>query len=188
MPSFTRKAIKESFMELLNEKPLNQITVKSIVEKCGVNRNSFYYHFDDIPSLISEIITENADKIIDEYAGGDSLEDCLNAMVKFALENKRAVLHVYRSASRDMVEQYLMRICHHTVSEYAYRAFGNVSVSEEDKDIMIRFYKCECFGQVIEWLNSGMNYDIQRQFSRLCELRRGMTGQMIERSLAKSAQ
>ena len=45
MPNFTQKAIKESFIKLLNEKPLHQITVKDIVEDCGVNRNTFYYHF-----------------------------------------------------------------------------------------------------------------------------------------------
>ena len=54
MPNFTKNAIKASFMKLLNEKPLNKISVKNIVEDCGINRNSFYYHFQDIPSLIVE--------------------------------------------------------------------------------------------------------------------------------------
>ncbi len=41
-------AIKEAFMRLLNRKPLDKITVKEIVEECGINRNTFYYHYDDI--------------------------------------------------------------------------------------------------------------------------------------------
>ena len=45
MANFTRKAIKEAFLKLLNQRPLSQITVKDIVEDCGINRNSFYYHF-----------------------------------------------------------------------------------------------------------------------------------------------
>lgn len=60
MPNFTQKAIKESFIKLLNDKPLHQITVKDIVEDCGVNRNTFYYHFTDIPTLLQEIIIEEA--------------------------------------------------------------------------------------------------------------------------------
>jgi len=58
MPNFTKMAIKSTFIKLLNEKPLSQITVKDIVEECGVNRNSFYYHFQDIPALVEEIVTE----------------------------------------------------------------------------------------------------------------------------------
>ena len=54
MPNFTRRAIKESFLKLLNQRPLNQITVKDIVEDCGINRNSFYYHFEDLPALLEE--------------------------------------------------------------------------------------------------------------------------------------
>jgi len=42
---FTKKAIKDTFIELLNERPLSQITVKDIVEKCGINRNSFIIIF-----------------------------------------------------------------------------------------------------------------------------------------------
>lgn len=88
MPSFTKKAIKEAFIKLLEQYPLKQISVKDIVEECGINRNSFYYHFADIPSLINEIMVENADRIIEEYAGADSLEKCLTAAAQFALRNK----------------------------------------------------------------------------------------------------
>ena len=48
--SLTKRAIRASFLKLLNERPLNKITVKDIVEDCGINRNSFYYHYPDIPA------------------------------------------------------------------------------------------------------------------------------------------
>ena len=57
----TRKAIKESFMLLLNQKPLSKITVKEIVANCGINRNSFYYHYSDIPTLLEEILIGTAE-------------------------------------------------------------------------------------------------------------------------------
>ncbi len=52
MSNFTERAIKETLIKLLNDRPLSQITVKDIVEECGINRNSFYYHFQDLPSLV----------------------------------------------------------------------------------------------------------------------------------------
>ena len=52
MSKFTRDAIKQSFLKLLNERPLSQIKVRDIVSDCGVNRNTFYYYFHDIPSLV----------------------------------------------------------------------------------------------------------------------------------------
>ncbi len=64
MANFTARAIKASFIKLLNERPLSKISVRDIVEDCGINRNSFYYHFQDIPALIEEIITEQTKTII----------------------------------------------------------------------------------------------------------------------------
>ena len=181
MASFTRKAIMDSFIKLLNERPLNQITVKDIVEDCGVNRNSFYYHFADIPTLLNQIVTEHADRIIEEHASASSLEECVAAMVEFSLENKRAALHIFRSANRDLLERHLLYICQHMVTAYAQAVFGQVDISESDKEILSRFYKCQCFGQTIEWLTSGMSYDIVAQFHRLGELRVADPAEIINR-------
>ena len=84
MTSLTEKAIKESLLGLLEEKGLSEITVKDIVSSCGVNRNTFYYHFRDIPSLLEKIIEDDAEKIIEEGilnkakdgAGNGDEQDC----------------------------------------------------------------------------------------------------------------
>ena len=66
MASFTRKAIMDSCLRLLEDRPVDKITVKDIVEDCGINRNTFYYHFEDLPSLIYAIFMEDANRIIQE--------------------------------------------------------------------------------------------------------------------------
>ena len=40
--SRAKDAIKDAFWSLLNEKPYSSITVKDIVSRCQVNRNTFY--------------------------------------------------------------------------------------------------------------------------------------------------
>ena len=52
MPNFTKIAIQQSFLRLLSQRPITKITVKDIVEDCGINRNSFYYHFQDIYDVL----------------------------------------------------------------------------------------------------------------------------------------
>ena len=183
MPNFTRKAIKDSFMKLLNQKPLNQITVKDIVEDCGINRNSFYYHFEDMPSLLEELIREEAERIIKDYPTIDSIEECLSVAVQFALDNKKAAYHIYNSVNNPMYVQHFLNICEYVVTTYINTAFKDTPVKDEDKKIIIRFYKCECFGQIIDWLNGGMKDDITASFKRLCELRKGMAEELFRRSM-----
>ena len=56
MSGFTKEIIARTFTELLEEKSMAKITVKDIVERCGVNRNTFYYHFRDIPDVVEFIL------------------------------------------------------------------------------------------------------------------------------------
>lgn len=177
----TREEIKRSCLKLLEEKPLSQITVKAIVEDCGINRNSFYYHYADIPTLLSDIVLESADQIILAHPDMASLEECLNTVTQFAREHKRAMLHVFKSADRALYERSLAKVCHDVVASYCRTVFGEVDADEEDQELMIRFYQCELMGQILLWLESDMQYDIQRQYSRLLELREGFAPEMMRR-------
>lgn len=181
-----RDSIKAAFLKLLEERPLREITVKEVVQACGVNRNSFYYHYKDIPALLEEIITEYAGRIIQSQGQALSLADCLETACRFAQENRQAVLHINQSAHRDLFERCLMDVCRSVVQDFAAASIGNVPIAPEDREVLIRFYQCECFGQVVEWLNSGMRYDIARQFRRLCELGEGMTELFIRRAIQEN--
>lgn len=182
MPSLTRKAIIESFLRLLDAQPLNRISIKDIVEDCGVNRNTFYYHFADLPSLIEAIVKDDADRIAEECGGVESLEDCLKAALQFTKAHRRAVYHVYSSASRDIIEQYLLEICGYVAGRFIDNLSAGTAACDENRAALVQFVKCECFGQVIDWLNHGMNTDMEKQFLRLCRLGRGMTAEMLRRS------
>ncbi|MGI6264995.1 MAG: TetR/AcrR family transcriptional regulator [Acutalibacteraceae bacterium] len=185
MPNFTKEAIKATFLKQLNDKPLSQITVKSIVEECGINRNSFYYHFQDIPALIEEMVTEEADRIVREHPTVDSIETALKAAVDFAGKNRRAILHIYQSVNRDIFEEHLWKVCGYVVDAYAENALRKDPIGDFDREVISRFYKCAFFGTVIEWMNERMPADIQSRIDRLCELQRGMSEEMIRRAQSK---
>ena len=150
MANLTKQAIKSSFMKLLNQQPLSKISVRDIVEDCGINRNSFYYHFQDIPSLIEEIIKEDADRIIEQHPTVNSLRECINIMFRYALENKKAVLHIYNSANRDIYEKSMMKLCEYVVTKYLETVFGKDPESEKARASAIIFFKCELFGLSFE--------------------------------------
>ena len=48
MAAFTKLVIMRVFENLLSVKPLEKITVKDITDQCGISRNTFYYHYQDI--------------------------------------------------------------------------------------------------------------------------------------------
>lgn len=181
MAGFTKKAIRDSFVKLLNERPLNRITVRDIVDDCGVNRNTFYYYYQDLPQLMESIVKEDAERIIREYPAVTSIEECINAAVGFALDNRRAVLHIYHSVNRDLYEQYQWRVCEHTVTTYVDGILAGRQISAQDRKVIIAYLKCVSFGIIIGWLETEMETEIQSQFERIYELKQGDLERMIAR-------
>ena len=44
MSIYTKKAIMDSFVKMLSQKSFDKITIKDIIEDCGLNRSTFYYY------------------------------------------------------------------------------------------------------------------------------------------------
>ncbi|WP_434654795.1 TetR family transcriptional regulator [Thermoanaerobacterium thermosaccharolyticum] len=63
----TKKAMADVLKELMKTKPLNKISVQDIVDKCGLNRQTFYYHFHDIFELLEWIYKKEAIEKISQY-------------------------------------------------------------------------------------------------------------------------
>lgn len=163
MPSFTKKAIENSFLKLLNETPLSNITVKMIVDDCQINRNSFYYHFQDIPSLVEAIIIQMLDRIIQLIPDDLNISDCLLEISEELDRNKRALLHVWNSGNREIVEKHLLFACDYAVKRYmecARTLEDYTFIQEEDLLLVGDFMKCEFYGQITNWLSQNMSFDI----------------------------
>ncbi len=68
---YTRRVLKESFLQLLREKPVNRITVKELCELAEVNRATFYTHYSDCFALLESIEQE----LIDAFGRALKLAD-----------------------------------------------------------------------------------------------------------------
>ena len=160
MSDLTKKAIKTSFRKLLAERPLTRITVREIAADCGINRNTFYYHYHDIPELMEEIVKDEAAALIAGYPDVSSMEECVETAFQFILENRRSINHIYHSVKREVLEQYLMRVCDYVITAWYGSVFPEGQEETEEKRgeraRILRFMRYELFGACIDFMNEGM--------------------------------
>ena len=155
----TKRALEASLKKLLLQKPLNKITINDITEDCGVNRMTFYYHFKDIYDLVDWILVEDAQQALE---GRQSVDDWNQAFLDILLKiqaNKLLVLNVYRSVSREQVEQYLYKMVDPLLHEFADKESRDISIQDEDKQFVIDFFKYALVGVVLEWIRKDMKTD-----------------------------
>lgn len=183
MTRFTERAIKEAFIKLLNERPLDKITIKDIVEECGVARNTFYYHYADIPALLENIINGEIERVLSDTDMDQAWEDAVISGAQFALENKRFIYHVYKSVRHEEAERYLNSVAGEIMCRYVARVAEEIPASGEDKLLIAEFYKSALVGMIAGWLDQGMKTDPVHIIKRLGAMLEGN----IELSLRRVA-
>ena len=186
MPSFTKKAIAEAFFRLLDQKPLDKITVKDIVEECDITRRTFYYHYQDIYALVEDILRAETEKVVSQYCDPDTWEEGFLVASHFVLENRRAIFHLRNSVHRDEVDKYVDTIASEVMFGYIKKISKGIPAKEEDKRLICEFYKNALVGLVKTWLDSGMKYDPEQIIRRTGMLFDGNIKVSLERSAGEN--
>lgn len=109
MAAFTKKAIVESFLHLLGKKPIDKITVRDVVDHCGINRNTFYYYFQDIYAVLEEISHNVADALPREASLCVTFEAFFRGMWSFNAAHPRTTRGLLMSLGLDGLERYFAR-------------------------------------------------------------------------------
>lgn len=167
----TKRALEASLKKLLLKKPLNKITINDITEDCGVNRMTFYYHFKDIYDLVDWILVEDATEALEGRQNFETWSEALLDALQRIQDNRVLVLNVYRSVSREQVEQYLYKMLDPLLRMFVERE--NIPVQEEDKQFIIDFYKYALVGMVLEWVRRDMKTEPAIMAERLNTMMQG---------------
>ena len=162
----TRASIIEAFAQLLEERPINKITVKDIVNRCDINRNTFYYHFPDIPSLLLEMMEEKVNALIAyHYTPGRPL-DCIKPVLQYGEAHKQAILHVYRAVPLETFLFYINRLTQYAVNAYFASISKTISIPAKDAE---------------------MQYDLETDIERICSLMEGVETRALQKSIGQTA-
>ena len=137
MALYTKKLIMSTFQEMLEELPFDRITVAALVKRAGISPNTFYYHYQDIYDLLRATFASIVDHVLQEDV--TTWQESLRSCTRFALENRRAVYHVYRSAYREDLERSLYRVSEERMDRLIRHLTRDLTISEEDISYLTLF-------------------------------------------------
>ena len=177
----TKQAIRQAFIELLNERPLDKISVKDIAERSTVNRNTFYYYYTDIYALVEEIFQTETQLFMEKLHSYASWEEAFREATAFMSENKRAVHHLFNSGNRNILEHYYHKVTYAAMLSYVRGQAEGLSAAEEDIQTLAQFYAAALSGMTADWLRGGMKSNVNDHIDRLGRLLEGNIRQALER-------
>ncbi|UZQ85267.1 TetR/AcrR family transcriptional regulator [Thermoclostridium stercorarium] len=179
MARFTRKAIIQTFREMLEKSPLDKITVTNIIERCGINRNTFYYYFRDIYDLLDSFFKEELEKVIEANAN-EPLQNLLKAVMEMVRENRQIVYHIFNSLNRDQLERYLFDSTNRHMYDLVKKEAEGLNVTDEDIRYVAEFYQFAFMGLFLKYLWNGMKPDVDEYIDKLSTIMEGNIRRALE--------
>lgn len=186
MVSFTRLAIRKTFLLLLEQMPLDKITVKMIVDACGISRNTFYYHYEDIPALLRDALESELGQLSSDPAQRKT--ESLQLLSKISA-NRRVLEHIYHSSAREQLEQ---RLWGATLQSYRERVrqLDGGRLSADTADTIAVYFSGAAISTCLHWIEhnaAAVPSDLMDQLSLFDGLIEQTVRQALERGFCDTS-
>ena len=156
MASSTKDAFAAALKQMMAVKPMDKITMKDLVEICGVNRQTFYYHFDDVYDLLEWVFEEDANNVLPKEIVYDHWREDVMKFFEYLYENHTFALNVYNSNSRLYMLRFLKERLQNCIKGFAEIVCENRNIDRQDFDFVVEFYANGIIGLISQWLDLGM--------------------------------
>lgn len=165
--------MNKALIELLNKKEFEYITVKEICEKAGVNRSTFYLHYETINDLLCECI-ENTNKQFLNYFD-DNTKDFFNKIKNCSNENLILISSRYLTPYLNYIKE--NKVIHQVAVKHAlimdsnkkFQAlnqhifkpiFNRFGIDEKTEHYMIAYYINGITSIINEWIKNDCKDEI----------------------------
>ena len=156
MAQFTKTAIMDAFVRLLEQQPMDQITVQAITAECGISRNTFYYHYGDVYALLKAMLRRDMDTLLARRQPGEHATEGLRRLIEYISTRQRMVQHIYSDLGHAVMEDYLMETTWDLFMAYIRDTAEGLSPSEEDLEFICYSYQFMLIGILLGWVRRGM--------------------------------
>ncbi|MEA4811074.1 MAG: TetR/AcrR family transcriptional regulator [Anaerolineaceae bacterium] len=181
MSEITKHVIAETFIKLIEEKPLTEITVQEIANACQISRQAFYYHFEDIYDLIEWYLTLEAQKLLEGGRSYQTWQRGFLNLFEWAKQNRAIVNHLYNSINREQLERFLYQMAFDLVMPVVQEKQGKSKISTENLIFIVDFYKFAFVGLLQDWIGHGMKKDPNDLVDQLSVVIQGSIPYAIDR-------
>jgi probable dihydroxyacetone kinase regulator len=152
--SDTKIKLGGTLKSLMMTTPVDKITIDMLTQKADLTRNTFYYHFEDIYSLLEWVYKQDLLSNINAYTKIEDWKVAYRLILNYIEDNKTFCMNTFHSVARDLLENFLYSVASDLVGKVIIHSDRNVSkkLTESIQD----FYGWALVMQVVQWLSNDL--------------------------------
>lgn len=157
MSNITRKLISEKTLELASKRPVNKITVKEVVDACGITRNTFYYHFHDVYDVLNSILKDKMTEL--NFDDNTDFDNKIFDLIDYCASYKKVWKNLYAAMGREKFSEFVLREMSFVIEAYIDSHEGAELINKRDRRIISEFYGEGLVGVMIRWIQNRKGSD-----------------------------
>ncbi len=147
----TERKFIDALKTMMAEQPLETISVAAIAKKCGVQRQTFYYYFNDIYDLIMVTFLNEKITEINFVKNFDEMLDCFFAYYK---TNKKFLDATIESAGKDAFTEFIQNNAYQTYLRFISMINDSKELTTVEKKAIARYHSNAFANVFINYLSS----------------------------------
>lgn len=159
MSNITKKALSMSLKKIMTSTPIDKITINDIVNDCGVNRRTLYYHFHDIYDLLEWTLKTELLEILGKNKTYKTWQKGFIYILDYLKDNKIIILNIYKAINRDYIENHLIKEVTTLILNVIDEVSIHTEVSNINKNKIAKFYEIALVGIILDWIKNEMKTD-----------------------------
>ena len=150
----TKKALSDALKAAMKKKPMQKITVSELIQACGVNRKTFYYHFEDIYALLKWTFEQEAVEVVRNFDLLVDYEEAITFVMNYGEENNYILNCAYDSIGQEGLKRFFCADFSEvfmSVIEQAEHIAG-MELDADYREFLCSFYVEAITGLLIDWI------------------------------------
>ncbi len=155
----TKKKLAAFLKKFMISKSLNKITVTDIINDCGVNRKTFYYHFEDIHDLLKWILEQEAVEVVKQFDLMVDYKEAILFVINYVEDNAHILACAYDALGREEMRRFLHQDFISIIRTLVNNVEKNLGlcVDKEFKNFLCTLYTESLAGMLIAWFKNSQN-------------------------------
>ena len=166
----TKQHIAEGFKLVMKRKSFEKITITDITDQCGLNRQTFYYHFKDKYDLLKWILYTDVTTPFMEDLTIDNWHENLLQILLVLKQDARFYANAFNTPHGDEFRQYLFNTITDLLSDIIDRLSDRQPLPPDDKQFIAEFLAYGVAGSVTKWVKTGMKRSPQETVRYIQEI------------------
>lgn len=159
MSELTKKAIINAFISIADTTPIEKISVTQITDMCGISRNTFYYHYEDIYALVKDIVHTKSVKLFNIDLNETTWEEAWIRAAEYTKKNRRFIRNIYDGVGRDTFEEYMLSITDGAIRKGMSELLPTDGLTQAERETFFFIVKKNFAMIAIDWIKSDGSTD-----------------------------